>query len=125
MSNARWILWTALVWLAGSAALRADEPCDRSGYHGKIAWYALPTNTISYTGYYVGGGEAVGGSCRRSEDGTWGWDYRGLLPSRVALWWNNRDRYQGGGGTYKVDGHPLPDVPLQFDPAFNGRRLEK
>src|SRR6266404_4062519 len=112
MANERCVLWAVLVWFAGSAALRADEPCDRSGYHGKVSWYALPTNTKAYTGYYVGGGQAIGGSARHSDEGTWGWDYRGLvLPSRVALWFNHGERYQGGGGTYKIDGHPVPDIP--------------
>jgi hypothetical protein len=126
MSNRRWVLCGALVWLAGSAAVRADEPCDRSGYQGKVAWYALPTFTRAYTGYYVGGGQAIGGSCPRSEEGTWGMDYRGLLlPSRVNLWWNHGQHFQGGGGAYKTDGHPLPDVPQQLSPVYNGRRLEK
>ena len=126
MSKNRWVLWTALACLAGSVAVRADEPCDRSGYHGRVAWYALPTFTRAYTAYYVGGGQAVGGSCRRPEEGTWGVDYRGLLlPSRVNLWWNHGERYQGGGGTYKTDGHPVPDVPALFNSVYNGRRLEK
>jgi hypothetical protein len=126
MSNPHLLMCTALVWLAVSAALRADERCDTSGYHGRVACWALPTNTKAYTGYYVGGGQAVGGSGRYTDEGTWGWDYRGLvLPSRVALWFNHGARYQGGGGSYKVDGHPVPDLPAELNPAFKGRRLEK
>jgi hypothetical protein len=126
MANYRWVLCSVLVWLVGSAAVNADEPCDRSGYQGKVAWYALPTFTRAYTGYFVGGGQAVGGSGRCTQDGTWGTDYRGLLlPSCVNLRWSNGDSYQGGGGTYKADGHPVPDVPALLNPALNGKRLEK
>lgn len=126
MTIGRNILGVTLAFLAGAGTLRADEECDRSGYHGRVAWYALPSRTKAYTGYYVGGGQAIGGSSRGPNEGTWGWDYRGcLLPSRVALWFNHGAHYQGGGGPYKVDGHPLPDIPYQFDPAFKGRRLEK
>jgi hypothetical protein len=125
MSTGRLAFGLGLILLAASP-LQADDACDRSGYHGRVAWYALPSFTRAYTGYYVGGGQAIGGSGPRPEEGTWGWDYRGLLfPSRVNLWFNHGERYQGGGGTYKVDGHHVPDIPLQFDPAFNGRRLEK
>ena len=126
MSKYRWVLGSAFVCLAGLAAAHAEEPCDRSGYQGKVAWYALPTFTRAYTGYYVGGGSALGGSCRRSDEGTWGTDYRGLLlPGRINLWFNHGERYQGGGGTYKADGHPVPDVPALLNPALNGKRLEK
>lgn len=126
MTKQHLLLCVAIGCLGGSTGVRADDPCDRSGYHGRVACWALPTNTKAYTGYYVGGGQAVGGSGRFADEGTWGWDYRGLLvPSRVALWFNHGERYQGGGGAYKVDGHPVPNLPAELNPALKGRRLEK
>ena len=126
MANYRWVLCFAFVWLAGSAAVHADDPCDRSSYQGKVAWYALPTFTRAYTGYYVGGSRAFGGSGRCPEDGTWGIDYRGLLlPSRVNLWWNYGERHERSGGTYKADGHPVPDVPALLNPSLYGKKPEQ
>jgi hypothetical protein len=126
MTTSRKLLLAAFALLACSALTRADDGCDRSGYQGRVAWWALPSKTKAYTGYYVGGGQAIGGSGPGADEGTWGWDYRGLaFPSRVALWFNHGTRYQGGGGTYQTDGHPLPDLPYYLNPTFNGRRLEK
>ena len=66
---------------------------------------ARPSDTHSYTGYYVGGGAAVKGDPRGAEEGTWGWDYQGgWLKRKVALdWWHGR-RAQGGTGAYQTDG---------------------
>jgi hypothetical protein len=126
MTNSRTLTALTIVLLAGTAGVRGDDTCDRSGYQGRVAWWARPSKTKAYTGYYVGGGQAVGGTPRTADEGTWGWDYRGcLFPSRVALWFNHGEKYQGGGGTYKTDGHPLPNIPAALNPALKGRRLEK
>lgn len=72
-----------------------------------LFWWALPSDTGHYIGYYVGGG--CGKPCkaepRHVAEGTWGWDYQGwLVPHRVMLdWWHGR-RYQGGTGKYQSDG---------------------
>jgi hypothetical protein len=89
----------------------AQEPCDRSGYQGRVAWFAVPSNSKGYAGYSLGGSKAIRGSEPRSEEGTWGWDYRGIIPSRVMLRWNRGEYHEGSGGTYRVDGKPVPDVP--------------
>ena len=68
----------------------------------------IPSNTRFYGGYYVGGGTPTRGAGRCIEDGTWGWDYSGILfPKRIALNWTAKGRYQGGTGTYKTDGPKL------------------
>jgi len=82
-----------------------------------VAWYARPSETPAYTGYYVGGGSAFGGSCRTPEEGTWGWDYQSyLLPRRVVLYWSHGRRYQGGTGAYRTDGPHVPDLPGMLNP---------
>jgi hypothetical protein len=77
-----------------------------------VAWYAKPSDTGHYRGYYVGGGGTI---CRGDypcpNEGTWGWDYRGcLVPKKIFLLWNHGRRYQGGTGSYSPDGPPVPDV---------------
>lgn len=59
-----------------------------------------------YTGYYVGGGAAIGRTRGRCPDeGTWGWDYAGCrLKRKVRLDWFCRDREQAGEGQYEPDG---------------------
>ena len=68
-----------------------------------------PSNTRRYCGYYVGGGLPVHGEGRHLDrDGTWGWDYGGLLLSkRISLNWSHGQRTQGGTGAYKTDGPKL------------------
>jgi hypothetical protein len=68
---------------------------------------ARPSNTSAYTGGYVGGGTAWGGCPRQPQQGTWGWDYQGLLfPKKIWLNWNS-SRRQGGTGAYEPDGPKL------------------
>ena len=63
----------------------------------------IPSNTRFYGGYYVGGGTPTKGAGRCIDDGTWGWDYSGILfPKRIALNWTAKGRYQGGTGAYKT-----------------------
>jgi hypothetical protein len=95
----------------GACLARAEHTDCRAGYPTRVAWYARPSETPQYVGYYVGGGSAVGGTHRYCDEGTWGWDYRGcILPHRVLLYWSHW-RYQGGTGAYRSEGPPVPDIP--------------
>jgi len=108
-----------LVSLSLSAAKAQDPGHCRAGCPERVAWYARPSESPAYVGYYVGGGSAVGGSYRCPHEGTWGWDYQGrFLPHRVMLYWSHGCRYQGGTGAYKVNGPPVPDVPALLNPAL-------
>jgi hypothetical protein len=101
----------------GTEPPRTEQPPARSQPGGppRVACWAVPSDTGSYVGYYVGGGSACRGGPRAVAEGTWGWDYHGcLIPQRVALLWNRRRR-QGGVGAYKVDG------PHLLHPSKHGR----
>jgi hypothetical protein len=75
----------------------------RAGWPQCIAPHARSADTPNYNGYYVGGGAAFHGECRCPQEGTWGWDYVGILPKFVDLgWWHGRHA-QGGGGSYATD----------------------
>jgi hypothetical protein len=83
------------------------DPQQRAGYPSEVSRCAKPSDTGHYDGYYVGGGASCRGDAPTPEQGTWGWDYAGLLaPARVALGWSN-SREQGGAGAYRTDG-PKP-----------------
>jgi hypothetical protein len=73
-----------------------------------IACWAVPSNTPSYCGGYIGGGAVCHGQPRMVAEGTWGWDYQGcLIPQRVFLqWWHGRC-YQNGAGAYRIEGPRL------------------
>jgi hypothetical protein len=91
---------------ADAPAPRQETPCEghaRAGCPQVVSPYALPSNTSAYRGYYVGGGAAVHGQPRCPNEGTWGWDYAGLLPRIIALDWWHGAHAQGGGGTYATD----------------------
>ena len=97
-------------WLGACLARAEPTPCQ-AGYSLPVAWYARPSETPQYIGYYVGGGSALGGTHRYCDEGTWGWDYQGcILPRRVLLYWSHW-RYQGGTGAYRTEGPPVPDIP--------------
>jgi hypothetical protein len=109
------------VLLSGLSLARADDsiestpsetcPQRRSNQKGcpqSIAWYARPSNSPRYIGYYVGGGAAIGGGERCADEGTWGWDFSGsLIEHHVWLNWWHGQRYQGGTGSYRTDGPRL------------------
>src|SRR5687768_2155646 len=98
---------SGIVWGPSSDDYRA---CDfvRAGCPQCQRKRTMPSNTRFYGGYYVGGGTPTRGSGRSSEDGTWGWDYSGILfPKRIALNWTAKGRPQGGTGAYKTDGPKL------------------
>ena len=94
--------------LAGAIHADAQEPKTLPEMPPRIA---LPSDTGQYRGYHVGGGAGNPRKAepRRADEGTWGWDYQGLLPRRIILgWWHGR-RVQGGTGAYKTDGPRLYD----------------
>ncbi len=98
---------SGIVWGATSDDYRA---CDfvRAGCPQCQRKITIPTSTHFYGGYYVGGGTPTRGAGRCIEDGTWGWDYAGILfTKRIALNWTAKGRYQGGTGAYKTDGPKL------------------
>jgi hypothetical protein len=69
---------------------------------------AIPSNTWHYDGYWVGGGRAVLGDDPLLDEGTFGWDYFGILFNKhVTLGWSHGRHYQGGTGRYKTDGPHL------------------
>src|SRR5262245_2494445 len=95
-------------------ALTGDPYLYRADDHGcagcsmLICPHAIWSNTAHYGGYRVGGGVP----CRRDQpdvdEGTFGWDYFGVLfPKRIALNWSHGRRYQGGAGAYKTEGPKL------------------
>ena len=98
---------SGIVWGATSEGYRA---CDfaRAGNPQCQRKITIPSNTRFYGGYYVGGGTPTSGAGRCLDDGTWGWDYSGILfPKRIALNWTAKGRSQGGTGVYKTDGPKL------------------
>lgn len=97
----RLFLVSAILCLAATQA-HADHP---TGWMLFPPRFAQPSDTGRSIGYHVGGGALPHyGEPRLSHEGTWGWDYQGLLPRRVIHnWWHGR-RYQGGTGAYRTDG---------------------
>lgn len=88
----------------GRVDYRYDDHC-RAGFSQSVRAHAIPSNTRHYSGYYVGGGVPWFGEGRYPDEGTFGWDYLGIvIPKRVALNWTHGRREQGLGGTYKTDG---------------------
>jgi len=88
------------------------DPLHRAGHPETICRRAKPSNNCHYDGYYVGGGlpgmPLRGESRCGSHEGTWGWDYGGILfAKRTALNWGHGLRSQGGTGAYKSDGPKL------------------
>jgi hypothetical protein len=80
----------------------------RAGCAMLIRPHAIGSNTPHYGGYWVGGGKAVRGEKPFQDEGTFGWDYFGILfTKRIALSWSHGRRYQGGTGAYQTDGPKL------------------
>lgn len=120
-------LWTVALLPAVILTSRAfaDPPSgacseQRSGYSQNIAWWARPSDTGRYVGYYVGGGNPWHrhADAPTAAEGTWGWDYQGGCFRRNVIlgWWHDR-RYQGGIGAYRTDGpHVLPSLEKHREP---------
>src|SRR6185295_13293712 len=86
-----------LTALAGDAYghRAADHAC--SGCSMLTRPHAICSNTAHYGGYLVGGGRPCRGDRPTPGEGTFGWDYFGLLfNKRVALNWSHGRQYQGG-----------------------------
>jgi hypothetical protein len=86
-----------------------NDPCqwERAGCPQNLRPHARPSYGPYFYGWWVGGGTAVGGDMPCLNEGTWGWDYEGVVPKRVWLLWSHGRRYQGGTGAYKTDGPKL------------------
>lgn len=87
----------------------SERSCQRGERSQTVHRMALPAYNCRDCGYFVGGGLPVlgEGPCQYHE-GTWGWDYAGILfNKRVALNWGHGSRHQGGTGAYKSDGPKL------------------
>ena len=98
---------SGIVWGPTSENYRA---CDfvRAGCPQCQRKITIPSNNHFYGGYYVGGGTPTRGAGRCDDDGTWGWDYAGILfTKRISLNWTAKGRSQGGTGAYKTDGPKL------------------
>ena len=61
---------------------RYSDHC-RAGFAQSIRPHALPSRTRYYGGYYVGGGAPLFGEGRLPDEGTFGWDFLGVVPKRV------------------------------------------
>jgi hypothetical protein len=75
----------------------------RAGCPQVVSPCARLSDTPYYDGYYVGGGAAVHGQPRCPCEGTWGWDYAGLIPKFIGLTWWHGEHKQGSGGAYATD----------------------
>lgn len=103
------LVYVALACLVAGGARAGGEGCEdgyrRAGNPEAIACWAAPSDTGHYEGYYVGGGLPCLGQSRHVWEGTWGWDYCGLLfPKRIMLKWSHGRCYQGGLGAYRTAG---------------------
>jgi len=104
------LIVTALLTFACMAGFAKAQSCNHAGDPEHTAWYARPSDTGRYGGYFVGGGKPfhMMGQNRNTGDGTWGWDYHGFCwPSHIILDWFHGARYQGGQGAYQTDGPKL------------------
>ena len=91
----------------------------QAGYPGCVSPVSMVSYNEHYSGGYVGGGSAHGGSAPCPHQGTWGWDYS---PFRSTfLGWSNGRRYQGGTGSYATDGpKPLEHIKETIHGHFGG-----
>jgi hypothetical protein len=107
LSLALFFALAASAWCTDEGLNRCPEtPCEghlRAGCPQVVSSHSRPSDMPAYCGYYVGGGAAVHGQQRFPIEGTWGWDYFGLLPKRVDLNWWHGAHAQGGGGSYATD----------------------
>ena len=110
----RLVMLTGLFVAGMFCICEAKQPASRQAEHVRagcprlISALAAPTNTSHYGGYYVGGGTITVGDGQGSHDGTWGWDYGGILVHKwVSLGWTHGRRHQGGAGAYRTAGPTL------------------
>ncbi len=96
---------TQAEWINAAYGGQAYRPADqrRAGTDREPRPQALCSDTGHYVGYYVGGGTITPGRGRLLSEGTFGWDYRGLIyHPRIMLGWS-RNRQQGGTEGYRTD----------------------
>ena len=110
-----------------SAGQPAQCPTDmvRAGHASSIHKHADETYDDRYVGYYLGGGASLGrGEGRSREEGTWGVDYKPIIPgfqtSVILNWWHGR-RLQDGSGQYEPDQR---NDPFQNKRYFRRHRME-
>jgi hypothetical protein len=80
-----------------------------------VAWWAVPSDTGHYVGYYVGGGCLWRGDAPTPDQGTWGWDYAAcsFLP-RIKLLWCRCEGGRANVPVYRTVGpkpHHSPSSP--------------
>ena len=95
---------------------RPQRECDRcnldpysrlhyAGHPETIAWWAKPSKTPHYAGYYVGGSAPFYGRPRAIHEGVWGWDYvGGYFRRHVNLNWLSRRHRRDEVSGYKTEG---------------------
>jgi hypothetical protein len=94
---------------AGDALdFRRHDPFRRAGYPDEVRRHAIPSETPHYSMGLVGGGAAVRGEPPWPAEGTWGWDYHGVVfPKRVWLGWLHGRHARSGTRGYRTDGPKL------------------
>lgn len=99
-----------------SALGQTEDDLIRAGCPHQIANHARVGYGRKYTVYYVGGGARMSrGDLRQFHEGTFGVDYKPIVPgfrNGVILgWWHGR-RLQGGAGQYEPNAlvTPLPNL---------------
>ena len=71
--------------LAGTGRAQLPDGHQRAGNPQEVSPWARPSDTGRYVGYLVGGGAVCRGDGPTADEGTWGWDYTGLvLPALTA-----------------------------------------
>lgn len=80
----------------------------RAGHPESLRRWAVPSDNRRYGSYYVGGGLPVRGTGRFiPQQGTWGWDYLGVIPKRVNLRWGHNPTAVRSEGSYRTEGPRL------------------
>jgi hypothetical protein len=117
------MLALASLWLVstGTAWGQSGDGLARAGCPNQIARHARVPYGKSYVACYVGGGAPTPkGGPRCVDEGTFGVDYRPIIPGfrgATALgWWHGR-RAQGGEGQYE------PNAPVSPFAAKSSRRF--
>ena len=110
----RTMLVLAGLWLLpiGVAWGQSEDGLARAGCPHQVANYARVGYGPKYVAYYVGGGApARKGEPRCVDEGTFGIDYKPIVPGfrrTTSLgWWHGR-RLQGGPGQYEPNAHVSP-----------------
>ncbi|MGL4461955.1 MAG: hypothetical protein ACRC1K_07355, partial [Planctomycetia bacterium] len=119
------LLFVSLLVAAASPAVAGDEhlhheaapvPCaacarpsdhtfDRAGYPQCLSRLAHPSNSKHYIAGFVGGSRQKKGEPRKTNEGTWGWDYKSIFfPNKTFLKWGHCRPHQPSEQGYETDG---------------------